>query len=566
MARQRRSQRPEPADVQGPGRPELILVTAADAGLRMSPRGIVGTPGTNTTGLQEVLGREGVSLQPLFGATASAPGEFALAADGAPTPEMGMFYHVEAPPEDLEELAERLRGLNEVAGAYVKPGGEPPVAIDLEMLEQMAPTAEEPPAVTPDLRSRQRYLEAAPGGVEARYAWTLNGGRGAGVRIIDCEWGWRFNHEDLRANQGGVVIGQASSDDNHGTAVLGEISGDRNLFGVEGICPDAWAAAASFATLPTAAVIRQAADRLRAGDILLLEIHRRGPGASGVGQDGFIAVEWWPDDLAAIRYAVARGVIVVEAAGNGARNLDAAIYNTPLTGFPPSWRNPFNPSNPTSGAVLVGAGAPPPGTHGRDHGPDRSRLDFSNYGQRVDVQGWGREVTTTGYGDLQGGTDRDRWYTDVFSGTSSASPIVVGVLGCVQGVLRARGRPLLTPVTARRALRATGSPQQDAPGRPRTQRIGNRPNLRQILGSVLPSVPEDGSEDSTSLSAPAAGGVAITITSSRVTINLGAVAAVATAPKTAGLGHSNGRPPLTEDRAQLLSHALVEDERDVPRQ
>jgi hypothetical protein len=51
-----------------------------------------------------------------------------------------------------------------------------------------------------------------------------------------------------------------------------------------------------------------------------------------------------------------------------------------------------------------------------------------------------------------------------------------------------------------------------------------------------------------------------------VTINLGAVAAVATAPKTAGLGHSNGRPPLTEDRAQLLSHALVEDERDVPRQ
>src|SRR5262249_43561666 len=161
--------------------------------------------------------------------------------------------------------------------------------------------------------------------------------------------------------------------------------------------------------------------------------------------------------------------------GNGARNLDAAIYNTPGAGFPASWRNPFNPNNPTSGAVLVGAGAPPPGTHGRDHGPDRSRLDFSNYGLPGDTQGWGREGTSTGYGDLQGGSDRDRWYTDVFSGTSSASPIVVGVLGCAQGILRARHRPLLTPAAARQILRATGSPQQDAPGRPRTQRIGNRP-------------------------------------------------------------------------------------------
>src|SRR5207253_1895259 len=127
------------------------------------------------------------------------------------------------------------------------------------------------------------------------------------------------------------------------------------------------------------------------GDILLLEIHRAGPGASGSGQDGYIAVEWWPDDLAAIRYAVARGILVVEAAGNGARDLDASIYNTPAAGFPSSWRNPFNPANPSSGAILVGAGAPPPGTHGHNHGPDRSRLDFSNYGRRLDTQGWGRE-------------------------------------------------------------------------------------------------------------------------------------------------------------------------------
>ena len=106
-----------------------------------------------------------------------------------------------------------------------------------------------------------------------------------------------------------------------------------------------------------------------------------------------------------------------------------------------------------SGAILVGAGAPPPGTHGRDHGPDRSRLDFSNFGARVDAQGWGEEVTTCGYGDLQGGTNEDLWYTDTFSGTSSASPIVVGALGCLQGVLRARG-PAAAHAGARRATAA----------------------------------------------------------------------------------------------------------------
>src|SRR5207237_3049988 len=110
-------------------------------------------------------------------------------------------------------------------------------------------------------------------------------------------------------------------------------------------------------------------------------------------------------------------------------------------GFPGTWSNPFARGTRDSGAIVVGAGAPPPGTHGRDHGPDRSRLDFSNYGSVIDVQGWGREVTTAAYGDLQGGVNEDVWYTDQFSGTSSASPIVVGAVGCLQGAMRSRGTP-----------------------------------------------------------------------------------------------------------------------------
>ena len=177
---------------------------------------------------------------------------------------------------------------------------------------------------------------------------------------------------------------------------------------------------------------------------------------------------------------------MVEAGGNGAENLDDAIYGVRPSGFPASWTNPFNRANRDSGAILVGAGAPPPGTHGRDHGPDRSRLDFSNYGASIDVQGWGREVTSTGYGNLQGGSNEDLWYTDTFSGTSSASPVVVGTVASMQGNRRARSLALFTPAQVRNKLRTTGSPQTDAPGRPATQRIGNRPNLKQLIGFVKP--------------------------------------------------------------------------------
>ena len=51
--------------------------------------------------------------------------------------------------------------------------------------------------------------------------------------------------------------------------------------------------------------------------------------------------------------------------------------------------------------------------------------------------------------------------------------------------MRAAGRIPLSPARARDLLRTTGSPQQDAPGRPATQRIGNRPNLRQIIPAAL---------------------------------------------------------------------------------
>jgi len=482
---------------------ELVIIAKPEVELRVGRDGLRSASGADVASFDSFLASEAVTLRPLFGvseerlkaqvATFSTP-------DTPEVPDLSLFYKVDAPDSHLDELAERFRQQDTVEAAFVKPPAELAQLVEVEpetiTLNTMLPRDEEPPTHTPDFSARQGYLDAAPGGIDARFAWTQPGGSGANVRIIDIEGAWRFTHEDLTQNQGGVVGGTQSTDlrwRNHGTAVVGEFGGDRNPRGVTGISPDANVRAISiFGGLGSAAAIRQAADMLNPGDIILIELHRPGPQFNFQNRDdqrGFIAIEWWPDDYAAIQYASSRGVMVVEAAGNGAENLDDALYDTnpaaPFGPFPSWWRNPFRRNPLDSGAIVVGAGAPPPGTHGRDHGPDRSRLDFSNWGALVDAQGWGREVTTTGYGDLQGGLNEDEWYTDRFSGTSSASPIVVGALTCVQGVLRAHGRIPLSPARAREVLRATGSPQQNALGRPSTQRIGNRPDLRQMIAYAL---------------------------------------------------------------------------------
>lgn len=481
--RRKRTQGSKPTVLATAG-PELVVVMRTQTAFRASAGRFMSAAGANVSDVGKLLGKYGATMQPIFGPTEerviASAARHSLRAQ-APMADLSVFYRVDVPAAQMEELRDKLASNEVVEAAYVKP------PVGLPVINDMLSAPEEPPPASPDFAARQLYLDAPPGGVNARWAWTQAGGRGRDVRIIDIEGDWRFSHEDLMQNQGGIVGGNASlfAGDvnwrNHGTAVLGEFSGDVNTIGVVGIASDAMASAVSHGGIGSSAAINLAAARLRPGDVLLLEMHRPGPRfafANRPDQRGFIAVEWWPDDFAAILNATSRGIIVVEAAGNGAENLDDNLYQTPAAGFPPGWTNPFRRSNRDSGAIVVGAGAPPPGTHGSNHGPDRSRLDFSNWGALVDAQGWGREVTTSGYGDLQGGVNEDLWYTDRFSGTSSASPIVTGVIACIQGMARARGVAVLTPAQVRNCLRTTGSPQADGPGAPATQRIGNRPDIR----------------------------------------------------------------------------------------
>ena len=324
----------------------------------------------------------------------------------------------------------------------------------------------------------------------------MRGGDGTEVGIIDIEGAWRFSHEVLNssAESSAASSKPTSIGGTTGTAVLGIMGGSGNGFGVRGICPGATIRAISHSGTgqTTATAIRQAADLSSPGDIILLEAHRPGPQSpvpfvANDQQFGYIAIEWWPDDYAAIVYAVRKGIIVVGAAGNGAVSLDDPIYDqNPVAfesfgPFPAWWRNPFRRTELDSGGILVGAGAPPSGAFG----PDRSRLTFSNFGLAVDAQGWGRGVVSTGYGDLQGPRFfEDIWYTGDFNGTSSASPIVVGALACIQGTIKAMGGQPISPLEARQLLRGTGSEQEQRPGESAPELIGKRPDLRQLLPAV----------------------------------------------------------------------------------
>ncbi|KPJ65533.1 hypothetical protein AMJ44_10005 [candidate division WOR-1 bacterium DG_54_3] len=283
--------------------------------------------------------------------------------------------------------------------------------------------------------------------------------------MCDLEYGWNYNHADLTKAIGSQInpnpiFYPVNADTNHGTAVIGELVSDNNGWGTTGICygsslKTCGTVYPNSTTWNVPGAMAYAIDSLSAGDVILLEQQWDYYYPAG----GYIPIEWWlnyspnPQTFNGVYAAI--GNAIANGGGNGYVNTDY------LTWFG------------NSGAIIVGAGGAYPG--GTWPQGDLEKLPFSSYGRRFDLQGWGENVTTTGYGNLYSAEGYNYWYRRDFDGTSSASPVVAGAVACCVGYWKANisANPA-SPHYVRTILINTGTPQAV----PQTGKIGPRPDLQ----------------------------------------------------------------------------------------
>jgi uncharacterized repeat protein (TIGR03803 family) len=353
--------------------------------------------------------------------------------------------------------------------------------LDIVDLAQPVPRPVRPP-LPPDFQPMQTNCQVAPIGGGIFTVWSNYGVFGASVRVADVEYSFNSNHMDLPAidNLTPDAV-DPFTDNNHGTATLGEISALQNGWGTTGIGYDAsiyFAGAQYESGYNVGTGISTAASALREGDILLIEQSTWGPNSTqGVmdtgGEYGTVPVDWYEPYYNDIVMAVGLGIIVIETADNGGQNLDDPIYSTGNGG---NW--PFLPQN-RSGAIIVGAGASYNGSS-----TESSRLYYANYGSCVDMQNWGENIITTGYGDLYDAEGPNLYYTSTFGGTSGATPIVVGEAALLQSIYKNATGQLLTSPQIKALLRNTGSPQTGGTY-PIFDNIGPLPNLPIAVQTAL---------------------------------------------------------------------------------
>jgi hypothetical protein len=316
-----------------------------------------------------------------------------------------------------------------------------------------------PPPVNPaddPLSANEGYLNAAPLGVDARFAW--NSADGSGVGFVDLERGWTLNHEDLAAAGITIISGLNQDYPGHGTAVLGEVLGVDNNIGGIGIAPNVharvvsqWRTASDY---NTAEAILSAVAVMQPGDVLQLEAQTTYLGS-------YAPVEVEAATFDAIQYAVSEGIIVIEAGGNGSLDLDTVKDANGKT-----FLNRSSADFRDSGAILVGAASST---------APHSRLSFSNYGSRIDCFAWGENITTCGDGWTGNLTNS---YTNTFGGTSGATPMVTGSALLVQSWRIKQGFARHSPAEMRGTLSAADNTPS---ANPSSDRIGLMPNLKSVL-------------------------------------------------------------------------------------
>ncbi|MEP0266797.1 S8/S53 family peptidase [Dokdonia sp.] len=351
------------------------------------------------------------------------------------------------PNQNIDALIKNLKELPNVVYCY-------------KSISAPIPPSDIPP-VTPNFESEQGYIESDPG-VHMRYAWD-QGIIGAGINIKNIEYGLNVNHEDLNDQNISIEAGVTLHEDipdyfqEHGTAVAGIVHSNQGNYGTSGLAHGA----TEFILYPEWTQ-ENGIDRVRAissaiqdsneGDIIIFEIQTMN---SEPGE--FEQVVW---DLT--KAATDAGIVVIAAAGNGAHDLDSDFFEEYI-------------ARGDSGAIIVGAGTPD-----TLHIPisSQNHPSLGNYGSRVNVQGWGTAVFTTGSGSIEIGNDINQSYNASFNGTSSATAIVSGCVAVLQGYYKDLTGGFLSSVQLRDLLIETGTPQGEGP------HIGPLPNIENAINAI----------------------------------------------------------------------------------
>lgn len=375
----------------------------------------------------------------------------AIGNSGESVEKLKRIFKVNLPSQSNEETEQLVRTLEKFP--------------EVEYVSVMSSTPIEPPFVkafvtTPDLESLQTYLNDNPG-INAKYAWS-RGITGQNIRIRDVEYGFYKTHEML-SNQNSIQLEPGYSPNSglsgnnyrdHGTAVVSILGSVKDNIGISG---GAYSASEikgymEWTTVGynRAAAVSRSINASQAGDIILYEMQTGGKDGQYCPAE-YDSVIW---DLT--KAATDSGIIIIAAAGNGNQNLDDPFYAA------------YN-ARGNSGAIIVGAGSPNT-TH--------SKLSFSTYGNRVDVQGWGSNVLAAGYGSYQKyDNDNNRTY-NYFSGTSSATPVVASAATLIQSYYRQATGQYLSPAAMKTLLISTGIPQG---GTVVGQKIGPLPNVKNAI-------------------------------------------------------------------------------------
>ncbi|HEU0301105.1 MAG TPA: S8 family serine peptidase [Longimicrobium sp.] len=346
-------------------------------------------------------------------------------------PRLQRFVRLEfAAPAAAAAAAGALTELPEVERARVVPQVMPPQARRIP---------DDPFIGTPDMgirlihgtdREPQWYLHRT----SVLDAWA-EGARGAGVVIVDIDWGYRTTHQELRLRlemahafnsaDGTPCVSQGSRTA-HGTAVMGLAGAAADGAGMAGYAPEAglWPLQGNSDLVkkplhdPWANAIEHVLTEDSRGrrKVILLELET----GKGGNCEQIDAVN------VAVRHAIASRAVVCVPAGNG--NRPAHLADDGRTQID------------ETGSILVGA-------TDWDERVDR-RAEFSN---------WGPWIVVSAPGDLDHDLTcdetSDSQYRNDFGGTSGAAAKVAGVAALVLSV-----DSTLTHEQVREILRRTGTP------------------------------------------------------------------------------------------------------------